>query len=44
MFPGHVGAVMAVIFSPDGKTLASAEDDGTINLWEVPGGTERPNK
>ncbi|WP_208821555.1 AAA-like domain-containing protein [Tolypothrix sp. PCC 7910] len=30
---GHSNSVISVIFSPDGKTLASASDDGTIKLW-----------
>ena len=37
----------AVAFSPDGKTLAAAVDDGTIRLWNVPGQREiakLPNK
>lgn len=31
----HRAAVTAVTFSPDGKTLASASIDRTINLWNV---------
>jgi hypothetical protein len=33
--PGHVGPVLAVGFSHDGKTLASAGDDRNILLWDA---------
>ena len=37
---GHAGPVFAVAFSSDKKTLASASGDGTVRLWDVPGGKE----
>jgi WD40 repeat protein len=35
VFKGHTGAVLAVMFSPDGATIASGSSDGTVKLWDV---------
>jgi WD40 repeat protein len=34
---GHQDKVNTVIFSPDGKAIASASNDGTIKLWKANG-------
>ena len=35
VFGGRRDAITALAFSPDGKTVASGEKDGTIFLWDV---------
>ena len=31
-----------LVFSRDGKTLATSRKDGTLRLWDVPTARERP--
>jgi predicted NACHT family NTPase len=40
-FRGHTGRIISVVASPDGKTLASTSEDGTMKLWDVDTRKER---
>ena len=33
--PGHEGPVFTLALTKNGKTLASASEDGTVRLWDV---------
>src|SRR5581483_8493797 len=41
--PQYVGPFYVVAFSHDGKTLATAGQDGYVRLWTLPDGTEVAN-
>jgi WD40 repeat protein len=34
-FEGHQTRINALVFTPDGKSLLSASDDGTVLIWDV---------
>jgi WD40 repeat protein len=39
--PGHRAEVNCMRFSPDGQHVATSSDDGTVRIWDVPGGRPR---
>jgi WD40 repeat protein len=38
IFLGHTDAIYSLALSPDGRTVLSGGRDGTLRLWELPGG------
>ena len=41
LLTGHTYKVSSVAFSPDGKTLASGSQNGTIYLWDITAGKRK---
>ncbi len=40
-FEGHAARIGSVVFSPDGKMLASSDSTGTIWLWDIASGEHK---
>jgi WD40 repeat protein len=40
-WPGHVGNVFGLAFSPSAPLLATCGDDGTVRLWDLTAGAPR---
>ena len=37
---GHSAPILRIAYSPDGKWLASSDDDGVVKIWEAATGKE----
>ena len=35
VFAGHAAGVRSIVFSPDGRTVASGADDGRVCIWDL---------
>jgi transcription initiation factor TFIID subunit 5 len=38
IFTGHRSTVLSLAMSPDGRHMASADEDGTIMVWDLGSG------
>ena len=41
LLEGHAGAILHIVWSPDGRLLASGSADSTVRVWEAASGRER---
>jgi len=37
-FPGHANPITAIVFAPDGKSLASSDNGGVVRIWNLSNG------